>query len=504
LEYTIQGKIFSPDSERSERKVILYRSIAIVLLFSMTIYMVYLAPLGIDKLFCAILFVLFWYSKSNYFWFAFFLIVSSFPAGLFTETTGLATRRLPIYSPVPLVSFSVMDLFLIIAFVKALLRGKKIMIVDVFKIKKIVYIIPYILVISFFYGFTLKLFLNQTIRGLFFYTLLYSLPALISNKKELYKFMLMFFPFVFIEIIAQLYIIRTGNEFASLFNPGTGSELYNSMTGDIRAIPTGYIVMRLAFVFAFVLLECKDVMVPRIYLLLIILFSISSVIIAATRSAIIMLIFIFISYFVFVAKRKPNIVIQVFITGAIIVMLLDITNVFNLNHILDSSYNRFIGAVKVEEGTVKAADSFENRVSNRLPVLLDAIKGSVFVGYGFSDNYFIFYDGHLGGVLIGLLQVGIFGYLVYIVFITNIFRKCFFYIRKFSDNNPYKSQIKVFLICFFGYMIVNLTVDPIFVLNTSMMPQDIFIHLVVATFFINLAMRYHLMKRAERREEIEG
>jgi hypothetical protein len=430
-------------------------------------------------------------------------VISSFPAGLFTETTGIAVRRLPIYSPVPLISFSILDLFLIVAFVKALVRGKKITVVDVFKIKKIVYIIPYILVTSFFYGITLKLFLNQTVRGLFFYTLLFSLPALISNKKEIYKFMLMFFPFVFIEIFAQMYTIRTGNEFANLFNPGSVSEIYNSLTGDIRAIPTGYIVMRLAFVFAFVLLECKDVMVPRIYLLLVIVLSISSVIIAATRSAIVMLIFIFISYFIFVAKRKPNIVIQVFITGAVLLMLLDVVNVFNLNSILGSSYDRFIGAVYVEEGSVKTADSFDNRVSNRLPVLFEAIKGSLFVGYGFSDYYFIYYDGHLGGVLIGILQVGIFGYLVYIIFIVNIFRKCFFYIRKFSDNNQYKSQIKVFVICFFGYMIVNLTVDPIYVLNTSMRPQDIFIHLVVATFFINLAMREHLQKRAERREGLE-
>ena len=452
MNFKIYKLLVSKSSDRSESKIIIYRSIAIILLFALTVYMVYYSPEGVDKLFCALLLVLFWYSKSNYFWFAFFIIVSSYPAGLFTESTSVSLRRLPSYSPIPSMSFSLMDLFLIVALFKAIIRGKKIILIDIFKIKKIALILPFIVVISFFYGITLKMFLNQTVRGLFFYTLFFSFPALIPNKKEVYKFMLMFFPFVFLELIAQLYTINTGNEFGNLFREGALISIRDPNTGEIRAIPIGYIIMRLAFVFAFVLLETKEKIIPKFYALLVIIISLISVVLAETRSSITMFVFIFVFYFIMVAKKKPNAILQLFIVGVIFLMILDMTSIFNLNSIVGSSYNRYVGAVSVEEGSMKVEDTFDNRISNRLPRLLDAIGKSVFVGYGFSDKYFEAYDPHLGGVIVGILQVGILGYFFYIVFIVNIFRKCFKYIKKLRDDNSFKNQIKVFLVCFFGYL----------------------------------------------------
>lgn len=482
-------------SEGSEVKLILLRTLTLVFLFALTVYFVYYAPFGTDKLFCAVLLIFFWYSKSDYFWFAFFIMISAYPGGFFAETSSTALRRLPIYSPIPKISFTVMDLFLIIALIKAILRGKKLMLRDIFGLKKIALILPYVMVVSIFHGITLKLFLNGAVRGLFFYTLLYSFPVLIYNRKEIYKFMVMFFPMVFLEIISQLYTLGTGLEFANLFNPGTIAEIVNSVSGDIRAIPTGYMNMRLAFVFAFALLESRENIVPKFYSYLIIFLSLSSVLISATRSAIIMLLFIFIFYFIFIAKKKPNLFFQVFVSAAVFIILMDAVNLVNFNNILGSSYKRFVGAVSIEEGSLKAEDTFDNRISNRLPVLWENISNSVLIGYGYSDKYFIYYDGHLGGVLVGLLQVGIFGLVIYTIFLINLFRKCFWYIRRIPDDNSMLGIIKVFTLSFFGYMIVHLTVDPIYVLNSSTMPQDIFIHLVLASIFINMAIREQVLKR---------
>lgn len=486
----------------SETKKVLFGTIAIIILFVVTVYFVYYAPVGTDKLFCVVLFFLFWYSKSDYFWFAFFLIISAFPGGFFLEMSGTALRRLPIFSPIPKISFSIMDIFLIIALIKAILRGKKTKLIDVFKLKNIGILIPYIVIVSVFYGVSLKAFLNGTARGFFFYTLLFSFPALVYNRKEVYKFMVMFFPFAVLEIIAQIFTLKTGMEFANIFNSGAASEILNSVTGEVRVIPTGYINMRLAYVFAFVLLESKENIVPKIYSYMIILITLASVIISATRSAIVMFIFIFVAYFVFIARKKPNVFLQIFISSAILIMLLDATNVFDLNNIVDSSYNRFVGAVSMEGGSVKAEDTFDNRISNRLPILWDNIRKSILIGYGFSDKYFNIYDGHLGGVFVGLLQAGILGYSLYIVFIINIYRKCFWYIKKIPKDNSLIGIIKVFTLCFIGYMIVNLSVDPIFVLNSFTVPQDIFIHLVIASLFINMAVREQILKKIEQKKVI--
>jgi hypothetical protein len=495
LNFTIYQNLVGKAKNLSEGMVIFYRSAAMVLLFAAAIYFVYFAPIGADRLFFVILFVLFWYSKSDFFWFAFFLAISAYPGGLFAETSGEALRRLPLFSPISKISFSVMDLFLIIALIKAIFKGKKSKVIDVYKLKNIAYIIPYILGVSIFFGVTFKVFLNGAARGLFFYTLLYSIPALIHDKREMYKFMTMFFPFVFFEVISQIYTIRTGMEIANFFNPGSVFEIFNSVSGEIRAIPSGYINVRLAFVFAFVLIETKDEVIPKFYTYSIILVSMSSVLISATRSAIIMFLFIFIAYFVFIARKKPNIFMQLFIFAFVLIMILDATDIFDLNSIIGASYNRFIGAVSVEQGSVKAEDTFDNRISNRLPILWENISNSLFIGYGFSDKYFLYYDGHLGGVLIGLLQAGIFGFGMYVIFVVNIFRKSFLYIRKITIDNTFHGVIKVFALSFAGYLIVNFTVDPIFVLNSSTLPQDIFVHLVLSSFFINMAIREHIFKK---------
>lgn len=495
-------KVINKFQNTSEGKIIFYRSISIFLLFVLTVYMVYVAPIGIDKLYCAILLIIFWYSKADYFWFAFIFIITAYPGGFFMDTTADAVRRLPIYSPISKISFTVMDLFLIIALVKAIIKGKRFKFRDVLKLKSVTYIFPFILVVSLFYGITLKMFLNSAVRGLFFYTLIYSFPSLINNKRDVYKFMVMFFPFVFLELFSQIFTINTGFVLYNLLITGSSTiGISNSITGDIRVLPNGYISMRLAYVFAFVLLDNKDKVVPKIYSLLVIMAVISSVVISATRSAIVMMIFIFIMYFIFVIRKKPNVFLQIFIMGVAIIFILDLVQVFNLNDVFGSTYKRFTGAVSVEEGSIRAEDTFDHRINVRLPLLIDAINKSLFVGYGFSDKYYENFDGHLGGVLIGILQAGVFGYILYLIFIFNIFKTCFIYIKKLPKNNPYIDIIKVFLISFFGYFIVNFSVDPVFVLNTSTQPQDIFIHFIITSLFIYFALREQAIKRIEERNK---
>jgi hypothetical protein len=491
------NKIIKNIRNSSDSKIILFRSIAIVVLFALMIYMVYVAPIGTEKLFCLILFVIFWYSKANYFWFAFFLIISAFPAGLFSETSASAIRRLPIFSPMPKVSFSVMDIFLILALLKAIIKGKKVNYRDILKLKNIFFIFPYIIIVSFFHGLTIKLFLNSTLRGLFFYSLIYSFPALIYDRKEVYKFMLMFFPFVFIEFMTQIYSINADDKFANIFNPGVMENVYNSVTGEIRAIPDGFLTVRLAYIFAFVMLECKEKFIPKYYSIIIILVSLTTALLSATRSAIVMFILIFIFYFLLVVKKKPNIFMQLFITIIIMITILDFANVINLNDFLGSSYKRFIGMVSIQEGSVQTEDTFDYRINTRLPILIEAISNSPFIGYGLSDKYYLYCDSHLGGLPIGLLQAGFIGYSLYIFFIVSIFKKCFRYIKKIPVNNSYISTTKVFIICFFGYLIINFTVDPVYVLNTSAIPQDILIHLIIASLFIYFAIREQALKKLE-------
>jgi hypothetical protein len=239
---------------------IFIKSLTIYALFWVAVLFVYVFPIGLDKLFFAILLFIFWYSKVNYFWYAFFILISMYPGSFFTESSGDAIRRLPLYTLIPKASFSVFDMFMIVSTLKAIVKGRKLKIKDVLNIKYAGIFILYLFVISLFHGFSLKTFISLPLRGLFFYTFFFSFPALVFTKRDTVKFMYMFFPFVFNELFSQMYLLTLGkNLVTSVYIGASSSVVHDKLMGDnIRAIANGYSIIVLSFIFSLSLLENSD------------------------------------------------------------------------------------------------------------------------------------------------------------------------------------------------------------------------------------------------------
>ena len=461
-------------------------SITIYLLFWLSVLFVYKFPIGLDKLYFAIILFIFWYSKVDYFWFAFFIIIASFPGSFFIESSGDAVRRLPIFTIIPKVSFSVFDIFLIVSLVKAIIKGRKLRIKDVLNIKYASIFLIYTLVITVFYGVSLKTFVSLPLRGLFFYTFFYSFPALVFTRKDTYMFMYMFFPFVFNELFTQAYLLSTGKNLVNEFYSGATSlvVLDKLMGENIRAIANGHALVVLSFIFALALMNDSDKYASKGYLSLIIIVSFLSVIFSATRQSMIMLAFMFILYLIFVNKVKPGLVLQLFFVGVIIFFLIDVLNVFNVGRIINASFDRLTGAINFSGGSIEAEDTLDYRLSVRLPIILENIKGSMFLGYGFSDKFFLYNDGHLGGVLIGVLQMGIIGYSALTLFVFTIYSTSISYVKRFGEFNTSSAMIKTFLIGMSGYFLLNLFINPTIVFNVKATPQEFFILMVLISQFL--------------------
>lgn len=474
----------------------LIKSFMIMGLFWVSVLFVYTFPIGLDKLFFALLLFIFWYSKVDYFWFAFFIIISLYPASFFTENSGDSLRRLPLYTLIPKASFSVFDIFMIVSLLKAIVKGRRLKFKDVLNIKYASIFILYLLIVSFFHGFSVKTFISLPLRGLFFYTFFYSFPALVFTKKDTYKFMYMFLPFVFTEVFSQMFLLSTGRNLVSVFYSSASTMVVrDKLMGDnIRAIANGYSIIVLSFMFSLSLLERSEVG-SKTYLFVVIIATIISIMLSATRQTIIMVAFMFVLYFVFVNKAKPGILLQLFIATLIIFFLIDVLNIFNLSNIFNASLNRLTGAVELKAGSFEAEDTLDYRLSIRLPMILESIQRSLFLGFGFSDEFFRVYDGHLGGVLVGIMQMGIIGYTSLLLFIASIYKNAIYYAKRFGENNTCSNVIKSLLIGVSGYVLVNTFIDPVIIFNVWAKPHEFFILIVLISQFIKFGKMEHIYNR---------
>ncbi len=497
MKLLIQKYIKSLSSNRSDSQEVSVMTVMIVALFMLCVLSVYIFPAGLSRLFFLIVFILFWFSDKDYFWFAFFLIVSLTPAGFFQETSSIDVRRLPLITVVPRASLSVMDLFLIISLIKAFVKGNRVKIRDVLGIKYIFYFAIVLSVVSIFHGLSLKTFIGQPLRGLFFYTFFISFPALVYKRKDIAKFFYMFFPFVLLEVFSQGFLLYTGDFLQNTLIPNMNLIVYRDklMEESIRSLAPGYSIVVLSFIFCLVLYDSVDRMTSKVYLIVIMLLGTLSMFISATRQSIIMFALMFILYVIFVLKNKKSFLVQFSIIMVIIFFVFDYFNILDLNFTLSAVFNRLTGAIQIQNGTFEAEDTLDHRLSYRLPLLWSYIKQSIILGYGYSDNYFKYYDGHIGGIMVAMLQAGITGLIAYTFYVVKVYRVTVFYIKKYGEKNTITNTLKSLLVGISGFVLLNTFINPMLVLNFTWRPQEFFIVLVLLHQYLNFGKREYLIRR---------
>lgn len=439
------------DNQYSNKDIIQF-----FLYYAGAVVSVYLLPNSISFLYFGILLILFWRSDKNALWFLLIYFMIDPPGGLFPEDFNYG---LPFIKGVNL---RFIEIFVFVAFLKAVKQKNKFQIIYYKQYQLLLLLTVILLIYTLFLNFSL-LSIIISVKWIFIWSLLYSIPKLINSFEEWLFLFRVSFVIVFIATSAQIIQLALGympsyllgTNFSPIMDYGFGDFVFKKMNVleyDVtEARPVSCIsIIQLALIGAMFFLQFKKKLFPNIYLYLIILVSYLSIILTATRGWFIAFSVVLLLFFIFIHKLKRFATMGI-VTLILIPLLLSVPII----------EKQFIGAFKrlstVQE--IVKGDLSAGGTSSRDEYSKDLINlwsEKPFLGWGFSDFYKSNGNGHAGLANL-LFGVGIIGFLVFLYFWYKLVYIPFSINSRISNINPYKKALLVFILGFLVFFILNAT-----------------------------------------------
>jgi hypothetical protein len=398
-----------------------------------------------------------WYSKRDYLWISFFFILMEMPGGLFSGGMKDDPYRLPIYSIAPGFSFAFHELIIILFFFKSIFKRritgnynppyfKK-------EMKLLFWLYIILVLISPLLGMSRDS-MSNVFKLSISLTLFYSLFRLINTEEQLFNFMKMLFPFVFVALGLQVFGLLTGNQFISLFKPGVSvvQGSYNFTTKNnqwIRPIEMGH-TMFITFTGSLLLIMSQRQYIKKLYLVFINLISFLVILMSGTRSWFIAFCFGYVLFFLIAGIKTPKMIINSIII--LLIVLFSVKGIPVIDKQVKNALNRFATIEKVAGGDITGGGTI-SRYDIRGPRVIEGfISSTIVLGSGFSDHFFKYSDGHVGYHNM-LLNAGIAGFLIFLYTIWKMLRYPFKITAKYCYLN--KKFIRATIIPLIILLIIN-------------------------------------------------
>jgi hypothetical protein len=437
-----------------------------ILLYIGAIITVYLLPGIFAYIYFGILLILFWRSRKNAFWFILLYFMLDTPGDLFPNDFNYG---LPFVNGVNL---RYIEVFIYVAFFKAL-RQKNRFQSQYYKAYQFLLILTILLLVYTLFLDTFSLSFIITIKWIFVWSIIYSIPKLIDTYDEWVFFFRMAFIIVFIGFLSQLLQLALGQPPSYLlgtnFQPMMGYEkgipqeldpnlnfgeiivqkLDPNQYNVIEARPISCItIMQLALTGAMFFLQFKTHIFNKTYLYLVIIISYLSILLTATRGWFIAFSVVLILYFAYSQKIKRIYSISILV----IILLLFLLRVPFIQKQFQGSFSRLSTIESVAQGDLSAGGtSSRDQYSFELIKLW---KESPVLGWGFSSFFKEHNNGHAGPANL-LFSVGIVGYLVFIYFWYKLFFIPIRVNKRISFSNPYKGSLIIFSFTFLVFFILH-------------------------------------------------
>ena len=425
--------------------------IQLLLLVVVSIFVVYFTSGIVARLFFLVLLPFVWFSKRDYFWFAFFFLLLNQPGGLFSGGDLMDEKRLPLYKLGPGLSLMITDLYFLLIFVKAFVNRNLFMNKLKLEFGALLALFILLFFISFGYGFSINS-IAQTIRVAINCTLFYSVLFIFRDLGLFTLFLRGVFPFVFFAVGLQIFGLTFKAQPIEFLKAGSIRNLYEGFEFGLDERPiemVGVVFASFCGTLLFLTLNKGYRFFSERYLFIINLTGLLSMILSGTRS---WTVGFFAAWLFFLLISKGR-VIKYFSQGIFIVILLlgVFTLVPVLNKQLVSAWERITTVTKLVEGDTSLGGS-ARRYQDYAPKLLnDFSNTNPFFGAGFSDFYYSNANIHVGYHNI-LLHSGIIGVLFHIWFYFRIFKRTLF------SSSPIR---KVAFIPFLIFILVNFGVQVI-------------------------------------------
>lgn len=428
------------------KKEVLIDTAQMIGLVIASIIAVYKTSTSFRDVFFLIPLVLAFRSKKDYFWFAYFFILISAPASFFVNRTQAAIFRLPFYAIIPKFSLTPMDIFLFISIFKAFRTTVKIK----FRLNKpleffLVYVIIVSIPISFILGTELKPFIN-TMRSFFFFGIIFSYLRLINSKEEILKFGYLLFPFTILIVFDQLYVINMGSRFISLFDPNMlGVFVKNSISGDIRAVVQGILIVFYTLIFGFQISHNKKYELFPGFSIIAIFLPIASFFLSATRSWMIIGVIVILGYIVLSAKGI-KFAIQIGTIGVLLVIGLFASG-FIKQEFIDNINERYFELGKIASSGNLRQGTFADRIDNDIPHVLKGVAHSPLLGVGMSEYMKRYYSNDVGF----MNTILIYGFIGFPVFLFFLFRYVFLLNKFRLSKRTNTTEKSIFISLMLGF-----------------------------------------------------
>jgi hypothetical protein len=424
------------------------------------------------------LFRQFWYilllfiyfrSKDESFWFAFFLVVSDgFMSFLGTYEAGLSL--LP-----GLPAIDVSQVFILLTLIKAS-RNRSTLPVFYTGIMQLLLIYLIFLVIwGFMIGPPSQL--NEVFRifkliiPLF---LFYSVPRLIKSETDYKRFFSFLFPVVVMAFFTQIFNIIFGMspaEYLGVTEIGRYSEDYSRGGEPLRVFYNTSITL-ISFFAALYFITRENKKADLIYLSVIVMLSFIIAFLSATRGWIIAFSITLLLYVLFVIKTDRRISLGILLIAG--VLFLATVRIRAVREQIEGSWKR-ISTIEAAAGGDFTMRGTNIRTTVRSDRVLAKWKENPIFGWGFSDTYFSYGDGHVGNQSI-LLHSGIIGALLMFTFFARFNLRLLMAGTK-KNNRYYNKSFLVFVIFFIGWFIIHSTSGQQFAFSGSpgaTIPQSLF------------------------------
>lgn len=418
-------------------------------LYTFSIVVVYFMGSFVKYPYFILLLIVSFKSKKDYWWLAFYLFLFAQIGNLFPETSRFlgAYRRIPVYN-LGFLRVPYYDMIVLSYLVKSLYKPKNNLI---FK-KNILVICVYVIVLyvlSIVIGMTADNHV-RSIRSLFQFSLLFSLPRIIDTKESFYQFYNLLFSSIFIILVLTIIEIFTGFRLGNL----SGEVFSFTMESkEIRIFNSPFLVINGLIVSMFLFFNKESTFFSKNYLSAVIVISNFLIIMTGTRGWFLSILTMGILTF-YIFFNKTHKILSYFLPIVLIIYLVGVT-VPEINKVIINITTRLSTIEELAEGDITAGGTL-SRISVRMPRMLKKVKENPITGFGFSEEFYIYGDNHVGPVY-QLLQMGIIGYLLFIWFFIVIYKKISYTVTITKNKSYY--------ILFFGIIglnVIHLTSTAIF------------------------------------------
>jgi hypothetical protein len=380
-------------------------------LFLTSFFVVYYLPFAFNQIYFIGILIAVMRSKKDYFWIAFFFILYDAPGRLFAGGEITDYQRTAFYPLAGGITVQFSELFILTLTIKKIVLKRKSF--SIFS-GDFILLFSYSLIVVF----SSMLFNSstgnqiQSIRIILPWLLFFLIPALLSRVEDIDRLFQLVSPFVIIALISQGYTYLNGSYFADTIRGiSTVREsllLLDSNSKEVLRAADSSFILLFSFVFAIFQIAQKSYKFHESYLKTIIVIASLSVLLSATRGWILGFILISVLSFLFVAETKRK---TVSIVATMVIILLIVYSFFpNVTLQIDNSFTRLLTISEVAKGDLTAGGTLA-RLDIRGPMVMQKFYESPILGWGFTNDYFDYFDPHVGHHSL-LLNLGILGFVI--------------------------------------------------------------------------------------------